>query len=132
MKTFFLALGVFFLIICILFFAVNYIDKRCAELISAAKQFPRITPDDTDKKTGFNEDYQTAVNSFASIWKNSKKILYFLVGHDEADKIEEAFNDMRIRYTMKDFPGYMSARQKLLATIYHLSDSESITFDAIS
>lgn len=130
MRTFILSLIVFALILGILFLSGRYIVNRTDELTEAAKALPRLTASSADITPGTG--FQEAISQFASVWDGARKTIHFIIGHDEADRIEDTFYELRIRYAMHDAAGYMSAREKLLHAISRLADSESFSFDAIT
>lgn len=130
MRTFILSLVVFALIVGALFLTGRYLINRTDELTEAAKSLPRFTASDTD--IGPDSGFQEAASQFASVWDSARKTIHFIIGHDEADHIEDTFYELRIRYAMHDAAGYMSARESLLNAISRLADSESFSFDAIT
>lgn len=133
MKTFLLSLVVFALIVGTLFFTGRYLINRTEELEDAAKSLPRFTASDNAiELTSDNTKFREAVLQFSSVWESARKPIHFIVGHEEADRIEDTFYELRIRYAMHDTAGYMSAREKLLKAISRLADSETFSFDTIT
>lgn len=133
MKTFILSLVVFALILGTLFLTGRYLFNRTDELESAAKSLPRFTASDAEiRPDSENVEFMEALNQFSSVWESARKPIHFIIGHDEADRIEDTFYELRVRYAMHDTAGYMSAREKLLNAISRLADSESFSFDTIT
>jgi len=129
MRTFILSLVVLALIVGTLFFTGLFLQSRTSKLSDFAKKLPIIT---TDMPMPSPEDFNSAAEDFSRLWNKTRKIIHFLVGHEEADKIDEAFTDLRVRFVTHDPAGCMSAREKLLQTITRLADSESFSFDTIT
>ena len=127
MKTFILSLIVFFLVIGVLLFTGNIFAKRTDGLLDAAKKLPDFSDPTQDKPKP-----SQAIEHFLMKWASARKIIHFIVGHDEADKIDETLTELRVRYVMGDLPGYMAAREKLLLAIQRLSDSEALSFDSVT
>lgn len=127
MKTFILSLIVFSLVIGVILLTGNIFAKRTADLSEAAKRLPDFSNPTQDKPKP-----SQAIESFVKKWASARKIIHFIIGHDEADKIDETLTELRIRYVMGDLPGYMAAREKLLLAIHRLSDSESLSFDSVT
>ncbi len=137
MKTFFLSAAVFLLLVGVLIASGWYIDSRSMALEEAAKALPKIAKGDLTEKTEVESAengtlFRSKTDAFATLWKETKTVIHAIVGHEKADRIEETFLDLRIRYAMQDEAGYMSAREKLIREIRQLSEQEDFTFDAIS
>jgi len=129
MRTFILALTVFFLIIGVLVFTGRYLINRTSELTKAARNLPIFTEEMSPSE---REDIGIALNSFVRTWNSTRKTIHFLVGHEEADRIDETLSDLRARHITHDTAGYMSARAKLLQAIARLADAETFSFDTIT
>lgn len=127
MRTFILSLVVFCLLIGILWFTGRYIARRTDELMGAANSLP--IPDDSGENRAAS---LRTIESFVNRWSSMRKTIHFIIGHEEADKIDETLTDLRIRFVTKDDTGYMAAREKLLFIIQRLSDSESLSFDNVT
>lgn len=127
MRTFILALVVFFLIVGILIFTGKYLIGKTTALTDAAKSLPIITGDSPSQ-----QNIAAALENFNQIWKSTRKAVHFLVGHEEADKIDDTLSELQIRWLTHDAPGYMAAREKLLQSITRLADSESFSFDTVT
>ncbi len=128
MRTFFLSLAVFCLIIGILIFTGRYLIKQTEELSEAANSLPIIT----EEKPLPQNEINTALRKLTETWHSAKKAIHFLVGHDEADKIDDNLAELRIRAVTHDTAGYMTAREKLLQSLTRLADSESFSFDTVT
>ena len=129
MRTFFLALAVLLLIVFLLIFAGRYLIKRTAELTKAILNLPPLTDDISSIE---KEALYRSLEDFTRIWNSTRKTVHFLVGHDEADRIDETLSELRTRYVTHDTAGYMSAREKLLRSISRLAESEAFSFDTIT
>lgn len=129
MRTFVLALTVFFLIIGILFFSGRYLIGKAAALSLDAKKLPSL--DDLSKNTS-SETFRSRLSSFVQKWKESRPVIHFLAGHEEADQIDAILTELQIRFVTHDTTGYLVARERLLQSLSRLADSESLTFDSVT
>ncbi len=128
MRTFILALTVLALILAALTLAGVYLTGKADALTEAAKALPEESASNSTQSSGF----YTAARNFSEIWSSTKKTIHFIIGHKEADRIEETFIDLQVRYLLRDNAGYMSARAKLLHEIEQLAESETFSFDTVT
>ncbi|MBE6598858.1 MAG: DUF4363 family protein [Ruminococcaceae bacterium] len=129
MKTFILALIVFVLIVGILCFTVFYLKEKTEELSQAARALPKITDRSKDISP---DEFRNSAKFFYDLWESAKKPIHFIIGHEEANRIDETFSELQYRYLFRDAAGYMSTRQKLLDSIEHLAKLETFSFDTIT
>ncbi len=127
MRTFILALIVFALIIGTLILTGVYLTRRTHELSASARALPELSDHASD-----NSAFYAAAKEFNELWTSTRKTIHFIIGHEEADRIEDTFADLQARYLKHDTAGYTSAREKLLRSIERLADSEAFSFDSVT
>ncbi len=129
MKTFLLALTVFALIVGLLILSGAYLARKTAALSAAASAFP--VPDGEDAVPDSAAFYASA-KEFSALWSSAVGAVRFIIGHEEAERIDDTFDELMTRYLLRDNAGYMTARAKLLRLINRLADAEHVTFDSIT
>lgn len=140
MRTFVLSLAVLLALLVLLTLTGGYVASITATLKETALEMPALSVIDTGAGTDVS-DVQTAGSfledapamvTFDQLWQECRLCLHWIVGHDDADRIEEAFRDARVRWRTGDAAGYMSARERLIGAITKLADSERLSLDAIT
>ena len=129
MRTFILALVVLALIVGGLFLTSIFLNRRTDALLSAAKSLPPLSARGNDFDT---MDFYAPARRFSSLWTSSRKTIHFIIGHEEADRIEDTFIELQMRYLLRDGAGYMAQREKLLLAIDRLADAETLSFDSVT
>lgn len=125
MKTFILSLAVLALILTLLIFTGRYLLRRARDLTDAAEAMPVSAAAD-------RTDFRKASDRFRALWRSVRRTVRFLIGHTEADRIDELFTETLIRFAAGDSAGYLSAREKLLCAVRSLGDAEKLSFDVIA
>ncbi len=128
MKTFITALCVLVIISVGVTMSAMHISTACDELEELAEALPGSTNDGVPNNYA---EFNDTLAQFNQIWQEHRKIMRFTVGHSETEIIDDALDDMIVRYTYGDDAGYMSARRKLIASIERICETEKCSADGI-
>jgi len=129
MKVFILAIAVLLLVTGLVLWESHYVDSTTTALIAAAEQMPSQSIFDKNYAEQNFDTFRLAYANFRQKWDQSKRILYFLAGHSEAERIDSILEEAAVRYLAEDIPAYRSARKRLIAELKKLRDQEKLSFD---
>lgn len=130
MRTFLVALAALALIFGLLFGAGRYLLLRTEELSAAVRDFPRLSA--KDGAIVGDDDGDAAFVRFSELWERSRGGLHCIVGHEDADRIEDLFRESRVRYVWRDAAGYTAARDALLRALGRLAEGERLSLDGVT
>ena len=123
MKAFIVALSFFIVITAFVIFTSIYMTSESNDLIVLAEKLP-LTFSKTDDITPIYTD-------FAREWNKFRAPVRYFIGHTDADTIDDAIDEIKLRYDSGDISGYLAARAKLISTLDRIRSSESFTADSL-
>lgn len=105
-----------------------YIERSCERLEELAEALP---PEAVSGIPDFDAEFSACINEYDSYWQSRRAFFDLVIGHEEGEKLEDALDELIVRYTYDDGAGYMSARRRLIELIRRISDTETLTLHGI-
>lgn len=128
MKTFIIALCVFCVITAAVIWGGIFIERSCTELEELVTALP---PEAAPGISDFDDEFSSRLAAYDSYWQSRRAFFDLTIGHDEVEKIEDALDELIVRYSYDDGAGYMSARRRLIELIRRIRDTETLSLHGI-
>ena len=128
MKSLISAVCVLLIITAFIVFSAIYISNFCSELLDMAKKLP--SSEIEGSLTNFS-DFSDIYSKIYEYWNKKKGYIRMTVGHIDAEDIDDALEEISVRYTNNDSAGYMYARRRFISLVEELKLAEMPTWYAL-
>ena len=128
MKSLIIAITVLAIICAGVGTSAYYVHSSCRELTEIAESLPGAVYDPNDiRYAQFND----VMEKFHTIWHKKRVIIRNTVGHAETDTVDDALDEITVRFSYGDQVGYMAARRRLISQLEKIGMTEEISFDSL-